>query len=1753
MYVPTFARFYLTLTTMLSINCFAKQSATQEVKLPPGVVLIDSQIWGGKPSSPIVGGTISEPNKWPWMVFIRLSGNTQCGGCLISSEWILTAAHCLERHSVEEIVIGSNYNDGSDTNAIVRKLDRKCCHENFDRKSWENDICLVKLSSSVNFTKNVESIDLPRSRSKMSDNSVCTVLGWGLNEHQKLLPGLHEANVAVINLQQCREWYARDMVQIPVTHFCAGNVSGGADTCAGDSGGPLIHKQGDKYILRGITSFGAKVCGVPARPGVYTRVSRYISWIRRKMSQPACMVTEVSWSQWVETCSVTCGDGIKIKRRRCMAEKGRSISTNQCSGRFVDYGSCTEASCETGNRWGAWETKCSVTCGTGIKTQKRKCLDKNNNAVPQISCSAGNDTKIGKCVLPACQTYHWGPWSTICSVTCSVGIKTRTRRCLDQNDNHVSQTLCTPGDDEETGVCDLPACLTFSWTSWTTKCSVTCGNGIETRVRECMDSDRNVADPSECKGEDYVTGQCILPACKTYSWEDWVTKCSVTCGKGVETRTRQCKDSDNKIALASKCHGQSNITTTCALPPCKTYSWGEWVTKCSVTCGEGVETRTRQCIDSDNKTATASKCNGRSNTVATCSLSPCETFSWTAWSTQCSVTCGNGTGTKTRKCVGSNSNVTSNNKCEGKAEAKEECRLTPCIIFFLVYVWGPWDTQCTVTCGEGIRLRTRKCLDKNKNNTSSPWLCLPGEAEDTGTCKLSACPTYRWSSWQSECSVTCGRGIETSSRKCLDSKDNQVSTSYCRGRKTRKKICTQAPCKTYSWGEWVTTCSVTCGEGVETRTRQCIDSDNKAATASKCNGGSNIVTTCSLSSCETFSWTAWSTQCSVTCGNGTETKTRECVGSNGNVTSDNKCEGKAEAKGECKLSPCRTYSWSEWATKCSVTCGEGIETKRRQCVDSNNKTAAQSQCSGKSNITTKCTLSLCKLYLWGPWDTQCTVTCGEGIRLRTRKCLDINKNITSSPWLCLPGEAEDTGTCKLSACPTYSWSSWQSECSVTCGRGIETSSRKCLDSKDDQVFTSYCRGHRTRRKICTQPPCKRYHWGSWDSKCSVTCGSGIRIRSRDCLDENDKIAIRSSFCSPGKNEETGKCDLSPCPVFNWSSWKIQCSVTCGSGIETRTRECLDSNKSVVSTSNCVGKPYEKKTCSIQCITHSWSTWATKCSVTCGKGIEARTRECRDSVGEVVPTSRCSGRSRSWATCTLPRCKRNRDEIDKCILAKCETFNWSSWNTKCSVTCGKGVETRTRNCLNAGNKITSASNCAGKENLKSICSLADCPIYNWGVWTSKCSVTCGNGIDTRTRQCLDSKDKVVKRKECVGRSIRKQRCRLPSCRVYHWSTWTAKCSVTCGKGIETRSRNCLDSKDLIVSATKCVGESRKRYSCTRNECISYNWSVWGSKCSVTCGTGVERRTRKCFDSNKKLVSSVNCVGKATIVGSCTKKACVSYKWGSWKTKCSVTCGKGIEISKRDCLDSNEAPVQESQCGNGSPILRRSCILPACKSEYQWSTWDALCSVTCGTGVETRTRKCLGNRGNDVSASNCVGKSRQLVVCYRPSCQTYKWGPWKSDCSVTCGRGIDSGQRDCLDSKGNSVDSFRCKPGTNRMRGTCNLGACKQLWGVVSDYKWVLVDTSCSVTCGNGQELKLRKCTNSAAETVEARLCSGSKYEVGICSLQACPSKFYSLPSVGSYEWDSWQPWSKCRVGSSGNRFRSSTRYCLKNRQVRFCLL
>lgn len=231
----------------------------------------------------IVGGGDSTVEQWPWQVQLRRSTGSGpfCGGSLISPDWVVTAAHCLDNGSVDTVVLGRTaLNSGGIGRSVVESI----VHESY--ANFNHDIALLRLDAPVTYGSSIQPIGLLSSaqEANLAKNGVlASVSGWGLlYQVTSVRSGqLQSADVAMVSTEACRN-SGYSASSITDNMICAGFVEGGVDACAGDSGGPLVvrdHLGG--YRLVGITSWGDG-CAKANFPGVYTRVSKFVSWVESK-------------------------------------------------------------------------------------------------------------------------------------------------------------------------------------------------------------------------------------------------------------------------------------------------------------------------------------------------------------------------------------------------------------------------------------------------------------------------------------------------------------------------------------------------------------------------------------------------------------------------------------------------------------------------------------------------------------------------------------------------------------------------------------------------------------------------------------------------------------------------------------------------------------------------------------------------------------------------------------------------------------------------------------------------------------------------------------------------------------------------------------------------------------------------------------------------------------------------------------------------------------------------------------------------------------------------------------------------------------------------------------------------------------------------------------------------------------------------------------------------------------------------------
>ncbi|XP_072413491.1 hyaluronan-binding protein 2-like [Chiloscyllium punctatum] len=242
--------------------------------------------------SRIYGGQKTARGRHPWQVSVQLKialsiydAGHQCGGTLIAPCWVLTAAHCLEASTQAkhyQVLLGKHNIDQTELNEQKFNVEQIIVHPNYEEteNALFSDIALMKLQSvggeCSKETKYVRAACLPDVELPL--NSECYISGWGVTKAGNGSKYLLDASVKLISQRICNRPISYDGV-IDNTMICAGNLEGGVDSCQGDSGGPLTCVKDGLYQIYGVVSWGDR-CGVKDKPGVYARVTNFLSWIQ---------------------------------------------------------------------------------------------------------------------------------------------------------------------------------------------------------------------------------------------------------------------------------------------------------------------------------------------------------------------------------------------------------------------------------------------------------------------------------------------------------------------------------------------------------------------------------------------------------------------------------------------------------------------------------------------------------------------------------------------------------------------------------------------------------------------------------------------------------------------------------------------------------------------------------------------------------------------------------------------------------------------------------------------------------------------------------------------------------------------------------------------------------------------------------------------------------------------------------------------------------------------------------------------------------------------------------------------------------------------------------------------------------------------------------------------------------------------------------------------------------------------------------
>ncbi|XP_053376882.1 SCO-spondin-like [Mercenaria mercenaria] len=1410
--------------------------------------------------------------------------------------------------------------------------------------------------------------------------------------------------------------------------------------------------------------------------------------------------------------------------------------------------------------WSSWQqyAACSTLCVSGYEKQTKECCDTGDNRLCYNIPWEQLKSRIGTCPNDG-QWETWETWSA-CTDTCGHGVQQRARSCVfDQNRPHWQD--CPAGGGIEKRSCAKQDCqvdgVWADWGAWHI-CTASCGGGTQERTRVCSFK-KGSPHGANCTGDTHDSQPCETQFCPVdgvlTDWSKW-TYCSTTCNGGTRFRTRRCIFPNN-VPHGADCIGSLQDQEPCNESPCPIdgvwADWGAWHI-CTVSCGGGTQERTRVCSFKKGSPHGAN-CIGETHESQPCETQFCPVdgvlTDWSKW-TYCSTTCNSGTRFRTRRCIFPN-NVPHGADCIGALQDQELCNESPCPTRITTSTTTTSTTSASTTPPPTTK-SGQALWSEWSNKTPCSASCGPGYGEKTRTCSTGSTADCMGKSW-SVYACNLGDCVARITTSTTTTSTTSASTTPLTATKSGQAL----------WSEWSnkTPCSASCGPGYGEKTRTCstgskADCVGKSWSVYACNLGDCVagITTSTTTTAATTttpkpvlpSWTEWSAylSCQKSCGIGVSVRYRNC--STG-VNSD--CTGKTYQLTPCNAGPCiagiatTTTStpttppttkagqalWSEWGYKvvCSASCGPGYGEKTRMC-----STGSKADCTGESWSVYACNLGECIVNgVWTQWSiwSQCSLTCDEGDRTRTRSCSFPSDAPHGNDCF---GPATDTQKCKEADCPVdgywANWSAW-SLCTQTCDQGLKYRARTCLYD-DTKPHGKACSGERVGRLACNEGPCSvDGYWANWSawSVCSKTCDQGLKFRARMC--HYDDTIPHGKACS---GERVGRlaCNEGPCSVdgvwSDWLSWS-QCTHTCNGGKQSRERVCTFT-PGKKHGADCTGDVREYRDCGLQeCAVTiaTWSEWNqhTDCSQSCGsRGYYEVRRNC--STGNMQDCEALGGKKWAVRSCNNGPCLTT-------VIRR--LYNFYSFSTRLNfenlyfnkVMPPDGLVTYLLLLFfcplcfgNIRRRLEDEVHLVSRRFIFD----SNHQFTGWASWQqyAACSTLCVSGYEKQTKECCATGDNRL----CYNIPWDQLKSSIGTCpndgQWGTWETWSA-CTVTCGHGVQQRARSCVFDENRPHGQDCPAGGGMEKRSCAKQDCpVDAKWTVWSAfgPCSATCGGGFRVKSRTCT-YHPTAPMGRNCTGSREFSEECNPQPCpvdgALTHWSKW-TYCSTTCNGGTRFRTRRCIFPNNVP-HGADC-IGALQDQEPCNESPCPIDGVWADWGAwhICTVSCGGGTQERARVCSFKKGSPHGA-NCTGDTHESQSCETQICPVdgvlTDWSKW-TYCSTTCNDGTRFRTRRCTFP--NNVPHGADCIGALQDQEPCNESPCPidGVWLAWSPW------TACTVTCGGGVENRHRKC-HFQSNLPHGQDCTGTAVQQQSCGTSLCP-----VDGV----WVTWSPWTACTVTCGG---------------------
>ncbi|XP_075443351.1 thrombospondin type-1 domain-containing protein 7A [Ascaphus truei] len=1235
----------------------------------------------------------------------------------------------------------------------------------------------------------------------------------------------------------------------------------------------------------------------------------------------------------------------------------------------------------------------------GYQTRLVSCMHKNGKTAALSFCQQETlPITFQSCVVDKeCQVSEWSDWSA-CAKVCDIASPggNRTRKRTIKQFQIGSANEC-PNLQETEQQCIPQAdgphpCFKYTWraTEWT-ECRIDpllsqqdkrrgnqtalCGGGIQTREVYCVQANENLlsylnSGKDKEESHSHSTSKSSAAPLLSITFE-------ITASKPVDPQL--C--TDPSLSTSQLCHVPCPIE-------CEVSAWSAWGPCTFESCDDqqgkkGFKLRKRHITNEPS--------GGTGNCPNLIEAIPCEEPSCYDWRLdrleECIPDNGNNCGTGTQvpvvTCINSDGEEVDRQLCRDAIYPIPIVCEVPCPKDCVLSMWSEWSS-CSHTCSgkttEGRQTRARSILAYAGDGGVQ---CPESNAlQEIRSCNEHPCTVYHWqtgpwgqctedvtvsafnsSSWNGE--ATCALGMQTRKVICVRVNVGQVGPKKCPEsfRPETMRPCLlpcRKDCIVTPYSDW-TPCPTSCQEGdigmkKQTRHRVIIQLPSY--------GG------------------------------------RDCPDT---LYDENECEA---------LTVCHSYRWKthKWR-RCQLvpwyvrqdspgayeTCGPGLQARAITCRRQDGGQAEVTDClmhAGQlPSLTQPCQIPCqddCQFTNWSKFSS-CNGDCGA-VRTRKRSLLgkskkkDKCKNTQLYPLI----ETQFCPCDKYTAQPVGNWSDCilpEGKVEVLlgmkvqgdikeCGQGYRYQAMACYDQNSRLVETSRCNSHGYIEEACIIPcpsDCKLSEWSNW-SRCSKSCGSGVKVRSKWLREKpynGGRPCPKLDHVNQVNVYEVVPCH-SDCTHYIWITepWSI-CKVTnvdlknnCGEGVETRKVRCMqntvDGPADVVEDYLCepeempLGARKCKLPCPEECVMSEWGQWS-KCSLPCdGSNYRERSAKAIRQPDE--------GKTCHVAIETEP-CNLNKN----CYHYEYNVTDWSTCQLSEKAVCGNGIKTRMFDCVRSDAKSVDLKYCEelglDKTWQMNTSCVVECPVNcqlsDWSPW-SECSKECGlAGKMIRKRIVIQPFQ--GDGRPCPSQMEQTKPCPVKPCYRWQYGRWSM-CKVEdaqCGEGTRFRNISCVvhdggreDSGktvdeefcgeiELIVNGNKNIVLDETCTVPCPGDCYLNEWSEW-SLCQLTCVNdedlgfgGVKSRSRAVII--QELENQHLCPEQAIETKSCNDGQCYQYKWfaSPWKASSrTVWCQRtdGLNVTG-GCLEMHQ------------PETDRSCN-PPCNQQHSYCTEMGSCGCEDG---------------------------------------------------------------------------------------------------------------------------------------------------------------------------------------------------------------